>query len=166
VRRDRDPAGRPRNARARDTLGRPLPRTTQPGPDQSGTDQPQIPENLPPADAVRLADELLRTGRPFHAHEVLENSWKSGSATERDLWQGLAQIAVGLTHAHRGNARGAITLLRRGGERARAYQGGDQYGIDLDKVLAAAEALANQIEQEGLDAIPAGQLRPGLTAEP
>ena len=74
------------------------------------------------AEAAALADRLLRDGRPFHAHEVLEAAWKSGPAQERDLWQGLAQIAVGLTHARRGNARGAVTLLRRGAERVRAYQ--------------------------------------------
>ena len=76
------------------------------------------------AEAAALADQLLRDGRPFHAHEVLEAAWKSGPAEERDLWQGLAQIAVGLTHARRGNTRGAVALLRRGTERVRAYQDG------------------------------------------
>src|SRR5580658_6778376 len=129
--RDRDPAGRPRNARPRDALGRPLPR------DSADEDTAPIPDDLPPGEAVRLADELLRAGRPFHAHEVLEASWKSGPAAERDLWQGLAQIAVGLTHAQRGNARGAVTLLRRGAVRVRGFQerpygtAGDGYGIDI-----------------------------------
>jgi hypothetical protein len=76
------------------------------------------------AEAAVLADRLLRDGRPFHAHEVLEAAWKSGPAGQRDLWQGLAQIAVGLTHARRGNARGAVALLRRGAERVRAAQAG------------------------------------------
>ena len=66
------------------------------------------------ADAATLADQLLGEGRPFHAHEVLEAAWKSGPPAERDLWQGPAQIAVGLTHARRGNARGVTALLRRG----------------------------------------------------
>jgi hypothetical protein len=114
--RDRDPAGRPRNARPRDALGRPLPR------EDAGL--ATIPDELALAgpDAARLADDLLRGGRPFHAHEVLEASWKSAPPDERELWQGLAQIAVGLTHAYRGNARGAVTLLRRGADRVRAYQ--------------------------------------------
>jgi len=120
-------------------------------------------------DAARLADELLRAGRPFHAHEVLEASWKTGPAGERDLWQGLAQIAVGLTHAHRGNARGAVALLSRGAQRIRAYQGaalgGDRpYGIDLAAFLAASDALAARIDRDGLAGIPAADLRPGLTA--
>ena len=84
----------------------------------------RIPDDLVigGAEAAVLADQLLRDGRPFYAHEVLEAAWKSGPAEERDLWQGLAQIAVGLTHARRGNARGAVALLRRGAERVRAAQ--------------------------------------------
>ncbi|HEY3650087.1 MAG TPA: DUF309 domain-containing protein [Streptosporangiaceae bacterium] len=119
--RDRDPAGRPRNARPRDALGRPLDPADGPG---SGADR--IPDDLviTGAEAAALADRLLRDGRPFHAHEVLEAAWKSGPAGERDLWQGLAQMAVGLTHARRGNARGAVALLSRGAERVRGYQGG------------------------------------------
>ncbi|MEW1808906.1 DUF309 domain-containing protein [Pseudarthrobacter sp. NPDC080039] len=41
----------------------------------------------------------MEAGRPFAAHEVLEARWKAGPAMERDLWQGLAQICVGLAHA-------------------------------------------------------------------
>jgi len=165
--RDRDPAGKPRNARPRDALGRPLPRADA-GP-------AMIPDELAPAapDAARLADELLRAGRPFHAHEVLEASWKSGPPHERDLWQGLAQVAVGLTHAHRGNARGAVTLLRRGADRVRGYrgtaesaaEGGRPYGIDIAAVLAACDDLAARIERRGLAEIPAADLRPKLLAQ-
>lgn len=167
MRRDRDPGGRPRSARPRDALGRPLDRDG--AADGAGSDR--IPDDLLLAgpDAARLADELLRAGRPFHAHEVLEASWKSGPAGERDLWQGLAQIAVGLTHAHRGNARGAVALLTRGTQRVRAYQAASPaqdrpYGIDLAAFLAASGALAARIDRDGLADIPAADLRPGLTA--
>jgi uncharacterized protein len=181
--RDRDPGGRPRNARPRDGLGRPLDRAgagagagagDASGGDADGLGEDRIPDDLSLAgpDAARLADELLRAGRPFHAHEVLEASWKNGPAGERDLWQGLAQVAVGLTHAHRGNARGAVALLSRGVQRVRAYQaaspdapeGGDRpYGIDLAAFLAATDELAARIDREGLAGIPAADLRPGLT---
>ncbi|MGH3288386.1 MAG: DUF309 domain-containing protein, partial [Streptosporangiaceae bacterium] len=110
-------------------------------------------------------------------HEVFEASWKTGPAGERDLWQGLAQVAVGLTHAHRGNARGAVALLGRGAERVRAYQAalppaagaasgaGDRpYGIDLAAFLAACDNLAARIDRDGLAGIQAADLRPGLTA--
>jgi uncharacterized protein len=125
-------------------------------------------------DAARLADELLRAGRPFHAHEVFEASWKSAPPDERDLWQGLAQIAVGLTHAHRGNARGAVTLLGRGARRVRAYRDqagasgagepGQPYDMDLAAVLAACDHLAARIERQGLAGIPDADLRPNLLA--
>ncbi len=62
------------------------------------------------------AQHLLDTGRPFHAHEVFEDAWKTEPGPQRELWRGLAQLAVGLTHAARGNVRGAASLLRRGAD--------------------------------------------------
>lgn len=169
--RDRDPAGRPRNARPRDGLGRPL--------DRAQAAAAMLPDDLllTGPDAARLADQLLRAGRPFHAHEVLEGAWKSAPPGERDLWQGLAQIAVGLTHAQRGNARGAVTLLRRGAGRVGAYRDraeplpegeqGRPFGIEIDTVVGSCEELAARIEQRGLAGLPAEDLRPGLlTAQP
>jgi uncharacterized protein len=163
--RDRDPVGRPRNARPRDALGRPLDRA------EAEADQARIPDDLviTGPDAAALADQLLRDGRPFHAHEVLEAAWKSAGTGERDLWQGLAQIAVGLTHARRGNARGAVALLRRGAQRVRAHQdqpgaprGPHPYGMDIPAVLAAADDLAARIERHGLDDLPPADLTPRL----
>jgi hypothetical protein len=177
--RDRDPAGRPRNARPRDGLGRPLGHADPA--EASGSER--IPDDLVIGgdEAAALADQLLRDGRPFHAHEVLEAAWKSGPAEERDLWQGLAQIAVGLTHARRGNARGAVALLRRGAERVRGYQAGasaeagagsrpaagqpaSPFGMNMALFLAAADDLAVRIERDGLDEIPPADLSPGLLA--
>ena len=147
VARDRDSAGRARNARPRDALGRPLPR--------GAAGDERIPDDLllAPAEALNLAQELLDTGRPFHAHEVLEASWKAAPAAERDLWQGLAQIAVGLTHARRGNAHGASALLRRGGQRVSGYAGTAPHGIDAAAISLAASELAARIDTEGLAAI-------------
>jgi len=141
--RDRDPAGRPRNARPRDGLGRPLPRG------QAGADR--VPEDLslPPAEALALAQDLLDSGRPFHAHEVLEASWKQAPEPERELWRGLAQVAVGLTHAQRGNARGAVALLRRGAERVSGYAAAPPHGIDAAGIARACTGLASQIEADG-----------------
>jgi uncharacterized protein len=158
--RDRDPAGRPRNARPRDELGRPLPRT-------AASDVPRVPDDLviTAAEAAGLGSRLLAEGRPFHAHEVFEAAWKSGPQAERDLWQGLAQIAVGLTHARRGNSRGAVTLLRRGARRVSGFASASagesdarSYGIDPGFVASRAEDLAARIERDGLPAVPAADL--------
>jgi uncharacterized protein len=129
--RDRDPAGRARNARPRDALGRPLPRGV--------TGVEAVPEQaLPPAEALRHAQRLLDEGRAFAAHEVLEASWKSAPQDERELWRGLAQLAVGLTHAQRGNEPGARELMRRGAERIAAFASDPPYRIDVPGLLAWA----------------------------
>jgi hypothetical protein len=156
--RDRDPRGRARNARPRDELGRPLPRSAA-----GANDVPDIPDDLrvTPAEAADLGGRLLAEGRPFHAHEVFEAAWKSTPAPERELWRGLAQIAVGLTHARRGNARGAVALLRRGARHARenASSGpATSAAVDAEYVAAQAEAVAARIERDGLAAIPPSDL--------
>ena len=151
--RDRDTAGRARNARPRDELGRPLPRS-------AAQDVPGIPDDLviSPAEAAELGGRLLAEGRPFHAHEVFEAAWKSIPGPERELWRGLAQIAVGLTHARRGNARGAMALLRRGADRVAGFAGASGE-VDAGFVAGQAAGLALLIEQHGLTGIPEADLR-------
>lgn len=151
-RRDRDASGRPRNARPRDELGRPLPRDARGEPPDPGE------AALPPAEALRQAQSLIEEGRPFRAHEVLEASWKAAPPPERELWRGLAQIAVGLTHAQRGNSRGAVALLRRGADRLSGYPAAP-HGIDAAAVSRRAHALASQVETAGLTAVPPAELR-------
>jgi uncharacterized protein len=131
--RDRDEGGRARQARPRDELGRPLPYGSQ------GVEQ--VPEDpLPPEKTLRFARELVDAGRPFSAHEVLEARWKAGPDEQRDLWQGLAQLCVGLTHALRGNTVGAGRLVERGCARLDDYgrAGGPTYGLDLRAVADCA----------------------------
>jgi hypothetical protein len=128
--RDRDALGRARQARPRDELGRPLPYGAQ------GV-EPVPEEPLPPEETLSRARELVEAGRPFAAHEVLEARWKAGPDEERDLWQGLAQVCVAITHAARGNRTGAERLAERAGTKLAAYAatGRGTYGADLDAVM-------------------------------
>ena len=157
VRRDRDGAGRPRNARPRDGLGRPLPPGT-PG-------VPTTPDdvNLAPAEALREAQRLLDTGLPFHAHEVLEAAWKAAPDGERELWRGLAQLAVGLTHARRGNAAGASRLLRRSADRIEPYAGSPPHAVAVADLTAWARNLAARIDAIGAADLPSSATVPRLT---
>lgn len=146
-RRDRDAEGRARNARPRDGLGRPLP---------YGTDGVERqPEGVvrAPEDSVTEAQALLAAGKPFHAHEVFEDAWKSGPDEERALWRGLAQLAVGLTHAARGNVTGGARLLRRGAGAVEEWgtEAGRSrpYGLELAQLAAWARALADTVEKDG-----------------
>jgi uncharacterized protein len=132
--RDRDPTGRARNARARDKLGRPLDRTGDPAlPDEVA---------LPPDQALERAQTLLDDGRPFTAHEVLEAVWKNPAVSEPELWRGLAQVAVGITHALRGNESGARALLQRGADTLTPLAGTTSHHVDVDRVRAWALAAA------------------------
>ena len=137
--RDRDEAGRARQARPRDALGRPLPYG------EVGV-EPVSEEPLPPEETLAAARALVEEGRPFSAHEVLEARWKAGPEQERDLWQGLAQLCVGLTHALRGNPVGARRLLDRGIGRLEQYgaTAGPTYGLDLRAVVTCARARVDQ----------------------
>lgn len=151
--RERDAAGRARNARPRDRHGRPLPRGA------AGVER--VPEDvaLDPDDAVNEAQRLLDAGLPFPAHDVLEGVWKAAPAAERDLWRALAQLAVGLTHAQRGNARGAVALLNRSSDGLGQWAGPAPAGVDLDVVRAHADALVRRIEGSGLDGLTDADLR-------
>jgi uncharacterized protein len=155
--RDRDTAGRPRNARPRDDLGRPLPRGA------AGTERVPDDLSLPPAGALALAQQLLGEGRPFHAHEVLEASWKQAPPAERELWRGLAQVAVGLTHVQRGNGRGAVALLRRAALRVGEYAAAPPHGIDAAGIATACTRLADRIEAAGPAALTGPDLHIRLT---
>ncbi|WP_338894786.1 DUF309 domain-containing protein [Streptomyces sp. TG1A-60] len=157
--RDRDTEGRARSARPRDGLGRPLPYGA-PGVERQ-------PEGVvrDPEETVAEAQALLDAGKPFHAHEVFEDAWKSGPEEERALWRGLAQLAVGLTHSARGNVRGGARLLRRGAGAVEEWGAGSgrgrPHGVDLAGVGAWARELAGVVEQEG-QAVDAGAWAPRL----
>lgn len=139
--RDRDAGGRARNARPRDAAGRPLRRGA------GGVERVDEDVVLPPAESLTEAQRLVDAGYPFHAHEVLEAAWKAAPADERSLWQGLAQLAVGLTHEQRGNARGAVSLLRRGAENvASGAAVAGRHGLDAAGLDAWGHARAERLE--------------------
>ncbi|HEU5033572.1 MAG TPA: DUF309 domain-containing protein [Mycobacteriales bacterium] len=137
VNRDRDAAGRPRSARPRDALGRPL--------ERSGGDAavPVDPPAGPPRQTLADAQRLLDAGRPFAAHEVLEAQWKATTGAERDLWRGLAQLAVALTHHARGNARGAAALFERAADTLAPLAGTTPYDVPVDQLRRWAQAGAD-----------------------
>jgi hypothetical protein len=151
--RDRDQSGNARNDRPRDELGRPLPR--------GSAGARRIPDDLdlPPTESLSYAQDLLDRGLAFNAHEVLEAAWKNGPSDERALWQGLAQLAVGITHIQRGNVTGAIALLERAADRL-ADNRPAPHRIDADGLVSYAATLIEQLRSgRGVDQ---SQLRPRL----
>ncbi len=154
--RDRDAAGRPRNARPRDAAGRPLPHGA------AGVER--VPDDLVLSadEAVSEAQRLLDAGLPFPAHDVLEGAWKAAPDDERQLWRALAQLAVGLTHAQRGNGRGAVALLDRAAGQLANWSGPVPAGLAVVEAAAWAAALARRIERAGAQDLSPTELRPRL----
>lgn len=130
--RDRDGEGRARQARPRDALGRPLPYGAE------GV-EPVSEEALPPGEALGTARELVKAGRAFSAHEVLEARWKAGPMEERDLWQGLAQLCCHDTRGPRESGGSRPTLrTRRGPVDSVCCHRTGAYGLDLDAAVKQA----------------------------
>lgn len=155
--RDRDEQGRPRNSRPRDGLGRPLP-AGSPGVER-------IPDDLhlSAIESLAYAQDLVDRGRAFHAHEVLEAAWKDGPDSERTLWQGLAQLMVGITHVQRGNPDGARALLRRASDKLTALPPAPPHRIDVAGLIAFAEVLIAALDAGS--PIESDRLRPRLVAD-
>lgn len=158
ARRDRDEEGRARNARPRDGLGRPLPYGTE------GVARPPEGVSRGPVETLDEAQRLFDAGMPFHAHEVFEDAWKAADgADERAVWRALAQLAVGVTHAARGNPTGAQSLLRRAADGLSPYRKASQHDIDLAGLIdwagETADALAARTDVPDAAAI-APRLRP------
>lgn len=134
----------------RDAAGRPVP----PGSPDAVAQVPEIDRT--PDEALTLAQSLLDAGLPFYAHDVLEAAWKAAGQvgagpTERNLWQGLAQLCVGLTHEQRGNPTGAARLLRRGAGRLAAAA--PAHGVQPADVAARALELAEALEAGGASGV-------------
>jgi hypothetical protein len=137
-RRPRDHLGRPREWGERDEL------------ELEDFDVLTLEENH------RLGREHLNSGRYFPAHEAWETAWKQARGTpDAEFFKGLSQLGAGYVHLLRGNAHGAITLLRRGAGRISAYPQGHR-GVDTVGTSEAAEALAGAVDR--------GEVRPGEAA--
>lgn len=141
--RDRNAEGRAENARPRDRFGRPLPYGS---PDEMADRQEpgDVVATIP--EALHRAVALFDQQRFFEAHEFLEWIWKSDlvASADRDYWKGVTQVAVGFAHTQRGNADGALTLLRRA-QRYMAPYPSPHGGVDRDRLSAGAQAVVEQI---------------------
>ena len=126
--------------RPRDHLGRPQPWEAE------NTLELEDYDSLPMAENHRLGREHLNAGRYFPAHEAWETAWKQARDTEdAEFFKGLSQLGAGYVHLLRGNAHGAIRLLRRGAGRVARYTSG-HLGVDTAAVAERAEALASGVE--------------------
>src|ERR1044071_2448900 len=112
------------------------------------------------AEFVRLFDAR----RWFDAHEVLEGLWLETTGVDRDVLQGLIQLAVALEHAARGNPGGGRKLLASASARLERY-GERRAGIALrdlaDGVAAWLERRASSPPRLA-SSLPSPAVAPGV----
>ena len=136
--------------RPRDELGRPQPWDAENALQMEDFDALTLEENQ------RLGVAHFNAGRYFPAHEAWETAWKQAKGTDdAEFFKGLSQLGAGYVHLLRGNAHGAVTLLRRAAGRISRYPAG-HHGVDSRAVARRAEADAEAVER--------GELLPGPDA--
>jgi len=106
--------------------------------------RPLDPVPVSRAAALAGAGALFDARLYFEAHELLEAHWRCAEGRDREVLQGLIQVAVGLQHLADGNAAGARSLLRAGGARLGAGDGSpalDSFARAIAGCLAAVGRL-------------------------
>lgn len=101
---------------------------------------------------------LFNEGEFFECHEVLEDLWNLQGEPEKQLTQGVLQIAVAYLHLGRGNKIGALKLLRRGLPRLKAFRP-TAAGIQVEELYCRVQCSLDALEASN-DAIPGA---PGIS---
>ncbi|MDP9270099.1 MAG: DUF309 domain-containing protein [Chloroflexota bacterium] len=120
---------------------------------------PPAPASTPAAARGRTApldsfeaDRLFRDGvalfngsRYWHAHEAWETLWRAAEDKDRDFYQGLIQVAAGLLHLQRRNARGARNKLAEGVARLRPYEPVHR-GVFVNELIGRADRIIDELD--------------------
>jgi uncharacterized protein len=136
--------------RPRDRLGRPL------GWDATNELVLEDYDRQSAEENHELGRAHTRAGRYFPAHEAWETAWKQSRGTgDEEFFKGLSQMGAGYVHLLRGNAHGAITLLRRAASRVSRYPDPHR-GIHTIALTEQLEAEARRVSD--------GEVLPGEDA--
>lgn len=87
---------------------------------------------------------MFNNARYWHAHEAWETLWRAADERERDFYQGLIQVAAGLLHLQRHNARGARNKLSEGVARLRPYEPA-HHGVFVNELVGRADRLLREL---------------------
>jgi uncharacterized protein len=105
-------------------------------------------EPLSPEDSDRFFHDgvaLFNGVRYWFAHEAWETLWRAAEEDERDFYQGLIQLAAGLLHLQRRNARGARNKLSEGVGRLQRYRP-VHHGVLLDELVGISIRYLEDLE--------------------
>jgi uncharacterized protein len=115
--------------------------------------EPELPRGRTPALDPKAEHELLHEGvalfnglRYWHAHEAWETLWRAAGDRDRDFYQGLIQVAAGLLHLQRRNARGARNKLAEGLAKLTPYEPAHR-GIEVTELVARCSLILADLNQ-------------------
>ena len=124
---------------------------------------PPVPPLTPLGARLQPGRAAFNRGAFFEAHELWEGVWRGLGGDQRNLVQGLIQIAAGLHHLQRGRQRPAARLLARGVQNisrpglAPASEHPPLAGVDA--LVRDVERLLKDLEAAGAPAPDAGALK-------
>jgi uncharacterized protein len=117
---------------------------------------PQDPDSMLsalPAEFWQGVDQFNQ-GEFYACHDTLEAIWIPALEPEKQLYQGIIQIAVALYHLSNGNWRGTVILMGEGLNRLRHYPD-DHEGLDLGELRSTIATLLEVIQNLGPERINA-----------
>ena len=108
--------------------------------------------------------EEFNQGLFYECHETLEEVWLEEHGPERELYQGIIQVAAAFHHVHNRNLRGARSLMEAGAAKLRRYPA-HHYGIDVAAFLTAlAPWLKTLRQRQAPDQLALPTIRPADSA--
>lgn len=84
----------------------------------------------------------------YECHDSLEALWMESSEAEKNLYQGILQVAVAFYHLGNHNWQGAVTLLGEGRRRLLTYPS-NYMGLDLETFITEVNEILMQLQQAG-----------------
>lgn len=88
----------------------------------------------------------------YACHDTLEALWMEAIASDKQFYQGILQVAVGLYHLGNQNWRGAVILLGEGINRLRNYQP-DYEEVDVEGFLEQTASILKLLQTTGPEQI-------------
>jgi uncharacterized protein len=104
-------------------------------------------EGAPSGELLQAIAEFNQ-GEWFQCHETLEELWVGAKGELRDFYQGMLQLAVAQHHWRQGNFKGALILLKGGGELL-SRVGEVCQGVDVEALRADAGVLHRELSTLG-----------------
>jgi predicted metal-dependent hydrolase len=78
--------------------------------------------------------QQFNDGWYFESHETLEDLWMVTPLPEREMFQGIIQLAAAFVHYARGERAGVLKLLNAAIDKLRRFEP-ERFGVDITKLV-------------------------------